>query len=175
MTSIHRVPKFCSQCSFELKLNFIHEEKEERLFCRRCGYISYLNPFLVAGAIIEDRGKILLIRRGIEPMRHLWTFPAGFVELGESVESGAVREAREETGIKIGLKDVIGIYSYPDHGVATVVYRARLIGGKIRVSREAEEIRMFSRAEIPWKNLAFRSTTDALKDWARGMPHKVRC
>ena len=100
-------------------------------------------------------------------MKHLWTFPAGFVELGESVVQGAQRETLEEIGVKISVGEALGVYSYPDHGVVTVVYRAKVIGGKIKTSSEAEEIRKFSRKELPWAELAFKSTRDALEDWAR--------
>src|SRR5438874_2458542 len=114
ITPIHFFPKFCSQCSFELKYHFIPEENQERLFCSSCGFIAYLNPQVVAGAIPEKGGKILLLRRGIEPMKHFWTFPAGFVELGESVPEGAARETLEETGIDIKIGPLAGVYSYAD-------------------------------------------------------------
>ena len=166
ITPIHYVPKFCSQCGFKLKDKFIPEEKRERLFCARCGFIAYLNPLIVAGAIPETDGKILLLKRGIEPAKSQWTFPAGFVELWESVPNAARRETKEEIGIDIEPGSVMGVYSYSDAGVAVVVYFARVIRGKIQTSHEAEEIYAFRREEIPWKELAFRSTKDALKDWA---------
>ena len=165
ISAIHRVPKFCHQCAFALKWTFIPEEGQERLLCRGCGYITYLNPLLVAGALPVKDGKVLLLRRGIEPMKHLWTFPAGFVELGESIEEGAIRETLEEVGVKIRLGEMLGAYSYPKYNAATMVYIARVKGGKPRTSREAEEIRYFAPKDIPWEELAFKSTQDALRDW----------
>lgn len=100
-------------------------------------------------------------------MKHFWTFPAGFVELGETIEEGAMRETLEEVGIKIALKEIMGVYSYPKYGAATVVYGARVSGGRARTSREAEEVRYFAPREIPWKELAFKSTRDALRDWVK--------
>ncbi len=146
---------------------FIREENQKRFSCGRCGFIAYLNPLLVAGAIPEKDGKILLLRRGIEPMKHLWTFPAGFVELGETVSAGAVRETREEVGLRVGLRGVLGVYSYPKYGVATVVYRAIVLGGRPKTCLESEEIQYFAPNKIPWKELAFRSTRQALQDWGR--------
>ena len=167
ITTIHFVPKFCSRCGGKLDTKFIPEEKQERLHCAACGFIAYLNPPVVAGAIPETRGKILLLRRGIEPALHAWTFPAGFVELGESVAEAAVRETREETGVEIQVGKIIGVYSYSDAGVVTVVYRAKVVGGAQKITREAEEIAEFTKKTIPWKELAFRSTGEALKDWTR--------
>lgn len=123
----------------------------------------------MAGALPVKAGKVLLLRRGIEPMRHLWTFPAGFVELGESIEEGALRETLEEVGLKISLKELMGVYSYPKYGAVTVVYSARVGRGRPRTSREAEEIRYFSPIDIPWGELAFKSTREALRDWVEGL------
>lgn len=165
ITPIHFVPKFCTQCGHALAAKFIEEEACERLHCSGCGYIAYLNPFVVAGAVPFRDDKILLLRRGIEPMKGRWTFPAGFVELGETVSQGAAREAKEETGIDIQTLDVLGVYSYMDTGVVVVVYFADWIGGEPAVTREAMEIQWFTPHEIPWAELAFRSTQDAMQDW----------
>src|SRR3989338_3955048 len=114
ITTIHFIPRFCSQCGGKLKTKFIPEEKRRRLHCPACDFIAYLNPPVVAGAIPEKGGKILLLRRGIDPARHAWAFPAGFVELGEAGAEAAVREAREETGVEIEVGGIIGVYSYSD-------------------------------------------------------------
>src|SRR3990170_4499507 len=92
ITPIHFVPKFCTQCGSALAKKFVREEKCRRLCCSRCGFIAYLNPTPVAGAIAERNGKLLLLKRGIEPAKGKWTFPAGFVELWETVPQAAIRE-----------------------------------------------------------------------------------
>lgn len=168
ITPIHFVPKFCSQCASRMTVKFIEEENRKRLFCRKCGFIAYLNPQIVAGAIAVRDGKILLLRRGIEPAKHTWTFPGGFVELGETVRDAAVRETKEETGVDIVPSKILGLYSYPDAGVATAVYLADVVGGSIQTSKEAEEIKEFSKKAIPWSELSFQSTRDALTDWVKG-------
>ena len=168
ITPIHFVPRFCSQCGARLGKKFVQEENRERLTCSACGFIAYLNPYVVAGTIPRDGdGKILLLRRGIEPAKHAWTFPAGFVELGESVEEAAVRETREEIGVEIKVRELLGVYSYSNVGVATVVYLADVVGGALKTCQEAEEIAGFNKESIPWTELAFRSTQDALKDWSK--------
>jgi len=150
-----------------LKWTFIKEEGQKRLFCVECGHITYLNPLVVAGALPVKEGKVLLLRRGIEPRKHFWTFPAGFVELGESIEEGAIRETLEEVGVKIELQGIVGVYSYPQSIAATVVYEAQVKAGRNTTSYEAEETLYFSPKEIPWKDLAFESTRDALRDWVK--------
>ncbi|OGR81538.1 MAG: hypothetical protein A2902_01025 [Elusimicrobia bacterium RIFCSPLOWO2_01_FULL_64_13] len=165
MPLIHFIPKHCRQCGAPLELRRPEFEDRDRLVCPACGFIAYTNPLLVAGAVPEDRDGILLLRRGIEPARGSWTFPAGFVELGETVAEAAVRETREEIGVTIRITGLLGVYSYAETGVVTVVYRAKVEGGVPAVSREAEAVAKFSAGDIPWKEVAFRSTRDALKDW----------
>ena len=127
-----------------------------------------MNPLVVAGAIPVMNDRVILIRRGIEPARGLWTYPAGFVEMKETIAQAAVREAKEETGFKISARGLLGIYSYEDAGVVTIVYRADVIGGAAMLCKESMEIKEFTAKNIPWKSLAFRSTKDALKDWVAG-------
>jgi ADP-ribose pyrophosphatase YjhB (NUDIX family) len=168
ITPIHFVPRFCSQCGAPLQEAFVAEENCVRLVCSSCRLISYLNPKVVAGAIpLSPDGRILLLRRGIEPCLGAWTFPAGFVELGETVAQAARREAHEETGADIRVGEVLGVYSYDGIGVVMVIYHAEWSGGHARTSREAMEVREFHAGEIPWDDLAFRSTGDALRDWVR--------
>ena len=137
ITPIHFVPRYCTQCSGALEKKFIPGEQQHRLCCKNCGFIAYLNPQVVAGAIPSNGGDIFLLRRGIEPARHSWTFPAGFVELGESVAEGAVRETAEEIGLEVRIGNLLGVYSYPDAGVVTVVYMADVVGGSPKTSNEA--------------------------------------
>ena len=161
----HTIPKFCSQCGYALEKKFISEESRERLACANCGVIVYLNPKIVGGVIPDQDGRIFLLKRGIEPAKGAWTFPAGFIELGESVAEGAIRETKEEIGLDILIENILGVYSYSDAAVAIVVYRAKVEGGLVQTCLESSEIKLFSPSEIPWDRLAFKSTRDALKDW----------
>ena len=105
------------------------------------------------------------MRRGTDPGRGLWTFPGGFVDLGESVPDAARREAREEMGVDLEVGSLVGVYSRPDDRVLLVVYRASLPDGQVpAVSEEAAEVRAFGVGELPWDELAFWSTELALRD-----------
>ena len=124
----------------------------------------YFNPKLVAGAIpVDDAGRVILLRRGFNPGHGLWTFPGGFVDLGESVQDAASRETDEELGIAIELGRLVGVYSRAEEQVVLIVYLARALG-RPQTTPEAIEVRSFAEAEIPWDELAFWSTRQALRD-----------
>lgn len=135
--------------------------------CPDCGFVFYQGPKLVAGAIFEMDGGIVLVQRDIEPGRGLWTFPGGFVEQGERAEAAAEREVLEECGLEIEAGDILGLYSYGVQVPAIAVYTARVIGGEPTPLDETMDVRGFSRDDLPWSEMAFPSTEQALKDYLR--------
>ena len=161
--------KYCFQCGGKLVRRYVKEEMKRRHVCVRCAAITYLNPKVVAGLIpVMPDGRLALLRRNIEPALGRWSYPAGFQEMGESVSTAAVRETFEEIATRVRVGPLIGIYSYPDAGVVTIVYSGRVLRGeKPRMGQEAKEVGLFRWSEIPWKDLAFRSTADALRDWKK--------
>jgi ADP-ribose pyrophosphatase YjhB (NUDIX family) len=151
--------RFCPRCGQTAEVEF-----PQRISCPHCGYEAYYNPKPVAGVVpVDPRGRVILLRRGFEPGRGLWTFPGGFVELGESVEDAARRETVEELGIAIEIDGLVGVYSRAEERVVLIVYRARALGPP-HTSDEAIEVRAFDRAHLPWDELAFWSTERALRD-----------
>lgn len=159
--------RYCPRCSGPLEERELPFEDRPRLACDRCGYIFYLNPKVVAGTIPEQDDKIYLLRRGLGPRRGSWTFPAGYMELGESVEGAARRETLEETGLDVEIISLVNVYSRPEIGVVVIVYRGRVVGGEPVLGPEALEISAVSPEDIPWDGLSFPSTRWALKDWVR--------
>jgi ADP-ribose pyrophosphatase YjhB (NUDIX family) len=151
--------RFCPRCGQPADVDF-----PRRISCPHCGYAAYYNPKPVACAIpVDDHGRIILLRRGFDPGGGLWTFPGGFVDLGESVEDAARREVEEELAMAIDLGPLLGIYSRADDRVVLIVFRARA-GSEPRTSPEAVEVAAFAPADIPWEELAFWSTEVALRD-----------
>lgn len=135
------------------------------LRCPDCGLRAYFNPKPVACAIPrEPDGSIWLLRRGFAPGEGRWTFPGGFVDLGETVEAAAIREVREELCVDVELGALIGLYSRPDDRILLVVYDARIVGGVPQTTPEAVEVRRFAAGDVPWDELAFWSTERALRD-----------
>lgn len=114
----------------------------------------FTEPRVTVDAVILDRGRVVLVRRGTPPFRGRFALPGGFLEPGESVEQAAVREAREETGLRIALAGLVGVYSGPGRDprgpVVTVAFRARPVAGTLRGGDDAAEARWFpARAPPP--------------------------
>lgn len=136
-------------------------EDRERRVCDTCGFIDYVNPRIVAGVVAHRDGKILLCRRAIHPRKGFWTLPAGFMELGESVEEGARREAHEEARAELEVEGLLAVYSIPRIGQVQMFFRARLINDP-SPGPESLEVGMFGWDNIPWSELAFPSVKWAL-------------
>ncbi|QGJ68430.1 ADP-ribose pyrophosphatase [Planctomycetales bacterium 10988] len=134
-----------------------------RPICDHCGFIHYLNPKLIVGAVSTWKNQILLCRRAIEPRRGFWTIPAGFMELNETSEQGAARETWEEATAKIQVDFLLATYSLPHISQVHLLYAARLLNSSIKPGEESLEVGLFSPDEIPWSELAFPTVDWVLK------------
>lgn len=138
----------------------------ERKVCNTCGFIDYENPRIVAGSVVVRDRKILLCRRAIEPRKGFWTLPAGYMELGESIEEAAMREAREEACATIGIDRVLAMYTVHRIGQVQIMFRARLESG-FEAGPESLEVKLFDWKDIPWSELAFPTVVWALTHYAQ--------
>ena len=156
----------CSRCGTTLDFGPVTGEDRDRASCPACGYIAYVNPRLVVTVLpVTDDGRVVLIRRGIEPGLGAWAQPGGFLEVDETVGEAAVRETLEETGLLIQPGAIVGLYTRLEAAVVVLVFEARVIGGTAAPTIEALEIRSFEAGAIPWAGLAFKTTHWALVDW----------
>jgi 8-oxo-dGTP diphosphatase len=160
--------RHCPVCAGPLQSRVLKATEPKRLVCTECGFVFYLDPKLAVGTIITDEeNRIVLVRRAIEPGYGKWVFPGGYVDRGEEIKLAAIREAREEVGLEIRIERLLNIYSYSGRTAVIVVYTAAMVGGCLACDDEGLEARFFEPAAIPWDELAFRSTGEALRDFLR--------
>lgn len=159
--------KYCPVCGGPLKTTLI--DGHQRQNCPACGFIYYRNPVPAAGCIILIKTRLLLVKRKYEPYRGDWCLPAGFMEYGESPRHCAQREILEETGLKIKVGELVGVYSGNDdprtHAVL-IVYLGLPSDDMYRAGDDASAIKLFPLDRLP-KNMAFRAHTQAIKDFCR--------
>ena len=152
--------RFCPRCGSAAEVDY-----PRSIACPSCGYQAYFNPKPVACAIPrDDRGNVILLRRGFDPGAGLWTFPGGFVDLGESVEEAARREVHEELEIDVELGAVLNVYSRPEDRVVLIVFTA-MTTGTPKTTHEATEVNAYRPEALPWDELAFWSTERALQEF----------
>ena len=143
-------------------------DTRERLVCATCGFIDYQNPKIVVGSVLSHAGRVLLCRRAIEPRRGFWTLPAGYLELGETAEEGAQREAFEEAEARIALDGILAVYSISRIGQVQVIFRAGFANPArpdFAAGPESAEVALFAWEDIPWNDIAFPSVHWALAAW----------
>jgi ADP-ribose pyrophosphatase YjhB (NUDIX family) len=138
-------------------------DDRERLVCGLCGFILYDNPKIVVGSVARRDNKILLCRRAINPRKGFWTLPAGYLELNESTQDGAAREAWEEARAKIAIESLLAIYDITRLSQVQLIFRARLIDDNIAAGPESLEVALFAWDDIPWGDIAFPSVHWALR------------
>jgi 8-oxo-dGTP diphosphatase len=164
--------RYCPVCGHGLMSKLLKPGDPERLVCTSCHYVLYLDPKVAVGTIIAmPDERIVLVRRALEPGYGLWVFPGGYVDRGEVVLTAALREAREEAGLEIKLEGLVSIYSYAGLAPVIIVYAATATGGELKHDDESLEIGVFTNADIPWNELAFTSTREALRDYYAGVIH----
>lgn len=155
--------RFCSSCGGSLNLERPAGDDRERHVCRICGVVHYRNPKIVVGTVCSWKDTLLLCRRAIEPRTGYWTIPAGFLEIGETAEEGARREAWEEARARIDIDGLIAVYSVPRVEQVQLLYRARLEDPDVAPGIESLEVRLFRWDDVPWDDLAFPTVRWVLK------------
>jgi ADP-ribose pyrophosphatase YjhB (NUDIX family) len=157
--------KHCRACGGQVHYAIPADDNRDRATCLVCSTIHYENPLNVVGTLPAWEDKVLLCRRNIEPRRGLWTLPAGFMELGETTEEGAIRETIEEAGARIELEGLFTLFNVVRVGQVHFFYRARLLDTDFDPGPETIEAALFAEAEVPWDEMAFRTTRRTLEHY----------
>ena len=155
---------FCSRCGTKL---------EERLafgklrgVCPACGAVAFEDPKVAVGVIVELNGGIVLGKRNHEPKLGMWSFPSGYVDAGELLEAAAVREVQEETGLRIHVDRLIGVYSTAGERTVFIAYAGSVIGGELVAGDECIEVGSFPIDALP--ELAFPHDEAIVAAWTAG-------
>ncbi len=156
--------KHCSRCGSLVFKKIPDGDNRHRWVCDRCSTVHYQNPKIVVGCVPEKDGRILLCRRAIEPRYGCWTVPAGFMELGETMEQGAARETLEEACADVEIGHLFASVDVIEAGQVHVFFTANLLGD-YGAGDESLESALFREQEIPWSDIAFRSGKFALEKY----------
>lgn len=162
----HEVFNYCRECAAPLEVRDL-TPIERRPVCTGCGRIEYIDPKLAAAVVVSDGEGIVLVRRAIEPGYGKWAVPGGFVDRGEEVPRAAMREVMEEIGVEVELTGLLGIYSYEGWTSVVTMYEGEIRSGTPRALEETLEVHSYHPAELPWDDIVFYSTHDALRDYLR--------
>lgn len=157
---------FCSECG-SAKLDFKVPQGDHlpRFVCADCGLIHYENPRMIVGCIPLWKDRVLIARRAIEPRYGLWNLPCGFLESGETVEEGAKREVLEETGAEVDLIRLHTVYNLPHARQVYLIFLAEMRSENCSTTLESSEVQLFTEEEMPWLEMAFTSSTFALRSY----------
>lgn len=165
--------KFCADCGHPVELRIPSDDHAPRSICTVCGMVHYRNPKVIVGCVPEWQGRILMCRRNIEPRRGLWTFPAGFLEMGETSGEGAARETHEEAQAEVDIGGLLAVINVPYVSQIYMIHRGRMKSEHHGVTHESSETRLMREDEIPWDEIAFPTIWHSLKfffaDRARGV------
>jgi ADP-ribose pyrophosphatase YjhB (NUDIX family) len=154
---------FCSQCGHPVESRIPPGDHLPRFVCPHCGTIHYENPRIIAGCVPDHQGRVLLCRRAIEPRRGYWTFPAGFMENGETVQQAAARESLEEAHAQVRIGSLLAIVHVIEARQVHMFFRAILPRPEFGIAPESLEVGLFAETDIPWGEIAFPSIEFALR------------
>lgn len=161
---MYRSPiKHCKNCGTAVSYRVPDDgDTKERAVCPACATIHYENPLNVVGTVPHWGDHVLLCKRNIEPRWGKWTLPAGFMELDETTSQGAARETDEEAGAQFEMQGLFSVLNVERVGQVHLFYRARLLSDQFKPGHETIEARLFTEAEIPWDELAFKTVKETL-------------
>ena len=167
---MHRPPlKHCRVCGTAVVYRLPDDgDTRVRAVCPACRTVHYDNPLNVVGTVPvwgDNGAQVLLCKRNIEPRRGKWTLPAGFMEMGETLAEGAARETDEEAGAQFEMLGLFTVMNVARVGQVHLYYRARLLSDLFNPGHETMEARLFTEAEIPWDDIAFRTVKETLQHY----------
>lgn len=166
---------YCSDCGASLSYRIPPGDNRPRFVCGKCRTVHYENPKLVVGSIPEWEDSVLLCRRSIDPRSGKWTLPAGFLENGETVIEGAIREALEEAHARVTELLPFALFDLPFVNQVHLMFRAKLVDSHVSAGHETIEVDFFKEDTIPWSELAFPVVEETLRLYYSDRGRGMRC
>lgn len=164
---------FCSDCGSSVSRRIPVGDLLSRFVCDRCQTVHYQNPKIVVGCLPEWGDRLLLCRRAIDPRTGFWTFPAGFMEQGESAEQAAARETREEAQADVKITSLYAVFSLPHISQVYMIFRGAMLSADHGPGSESLDTQLVHPDAIPWDTLAFPVIAEVLRryvdDRVRGL------
>jgi ADP-ribose pyrophosphatase YjhB (NUDIX family) len=161
--------KFCPRCGNEMGDREVYGRLRRVCPDQSCRFVQFIDPKVSAAVMAEKDGRVLLVKRRMDPARGSWCFPGGFIEIGETPQEAAMRECQEESGFDVEITGLVDVYYYEDYrgsGVL-IMYKGRIVGGQAAPGDDAEIVGFFSPTELP-ENIVFDSNRKALAAWREG-------
>jgi len=155
--------KYCNQCGGAVQSITPNGDTKLRFVCTVCEFIHYENPKIVVGTVPVRNNEVLLCLRAIEPRKNFWTLPAGFLEKGESLAEGAIRESQEEALFTPSLGPILAVVDVVHADQVHIFFRVELTDDNFGPGVESLDVKMFSLDGIPWDAMAFKTGKIALK------------
>lgn len=146
---------YCSACGADIVEKIPEDDNRLRHVCVSCELIHYQNPKIIAGCLPVYDDRILLCKRAIEPREGYWTLPAGFMELGETVQQAAIRETMEEANARVDELQLYTVFNLPHVSQVYMIFHGRLVDEDFFPGAESHEVELYREEEIPWDELAF--------------------
>jgi 8-oxo-dGTP diphosphatase len=156
---------FCPRCGHPLEDAFKHGSM--RRFCASCGFVHFHDPKVAAVVFITQNGRVLMVKRRMDPEIGKWALPAGFIDYGEDPREAAIREVKEETGLDVRITRLVDVLGPEKAGGASIVilFEAEVLGGTLSAQDDVDEAVFFTPGDIPVDKIAFHSTRLLLERW----------
>jgi len=156
--------KLCPNCQNKLTLTGNLAE------CTNCHFTHYLNPAPTVTVVVEDREKILIVKRAIDPQKGMWDLPGGFINLDETIEAAVIRETKEETNLDVEIVKYLGsapdIYGQTGLPTLNCLYQVRVVGGQAKPQDDVAAVEWRTIDDLP-KKFAFENCKIAIERYKK--------
>lgn len=161
--------RYCPRCRAEMVDKNVYGRVRRVCPDPTCRFVQFIDPKVGSAVIVEREGRVLLIKRAMDPGRGSWCLPGGFMEIGETPQETAIRECKEESGFEVEIEQLVDVFYYEDYrgsGVL-IMFKGQVVGGQADPGDDAQAVGFFGADELP-ENIVFDSNIQTLTAWREG-------